>query len=186
MIALRNAFCRATAIFNERGIKYPARLMRGFERTSKGSSCTIGIVANRSLAKRFEHGHRTLCPAHKRCASEGTGGGAGPFLFAARQGLSVQRTQLAWKGSAHVRRTLLVLELARSLGLRGQLKNRSLLSLTEERQEYDLTIWKFQSIVVRGDLLLVDLSEDRRLVLHYFFAPSEQTSRLTGYFVRKG
>jgi hypothetical protein len=88
--------------------------------------------------------------------------------------------------SAHVRCTLLVLKLARRLWLRRQLKHRSLLSLAEERQEYDLTIWKFQSIVMRGDPLLVDLAKDRRRVLHHFIAPSEQTSRLTDYFIRKG
>jgi len=100
--------------------------------------------------------------------------------------VSVLRTQLAWKVSAHVRCTLLVFKLMRSLWLGWQLKHRSLLSLTEERQEYNLTIWKLQSIVVRGDLLFVDLSKDRRLVLHQFFAPSEQTGRLTGHFVGKG
>jgi hypothetical protein len=88
--------------------------------------------------------------------------------------------------SAHVCYTLLDLKLAKSIWSRRQLKHRSLLSLTEERQQDDLTIWKFQSIVVRGDLLRVDLAKDRRLVLHQFFAPSEKTGRLTGYFVAKG
>jgi hypothetical protein len=59
------------------------------------------------------------------------------------------------------------------LQLRRQLKHRSLLFLTEESQEYDLTIRKFQSIVMRGDPLLVDLAKDRRCMLHHFIAPSE-------------
>jgi hypothetical protein len=119
-------------------------------------------------------------------ASEGTGWGAGPFLFAAQvAGFHVAPTATG-NVSAHVRCALLVLKLARSLWLRRQLKDRSLLSLTEERQEYDPTIRKFQSIVMGGDSLLVHLSKDRRRVLHYFIAPSEQSGRLTGYFVRKG
>jgi hypothetical protein len=85
--------------------------------------------------------------------------------------------------SAYIRCALLVFKFARSLWLRGQLKHGSLLFLTEERQEYDLTIWKFQSIVMRRDSLLVHLSKDRGRVLHYFIAPSEQTGRFTGYFV---
>jgi len=60
---------------------------------------------------------------------------------------------------------------------------RSLLSLAEGRQQYDLTIRKFQNIVVRGDLLLIDFSKNRRLVLHDFLAPSKKVGRLTGYFV---
>jgi hypothetical protein len=116
-------------------------------------------------------------------SSKGTGRGAGPFLFAAQIAGFHVAPAATGNVSAHVRCALLVLKLARSLWLRRQLKDRSLLSLTEERQEYDLTIRKFQSIVMRSDSLLVHLSKDRRRVLHYFIAPSEQTGRLTGYFV---
>ena len=63
--------------------------------------------------------------------------------------------------SAHVGCALLLLKLARSLRLHRQLKHRSLLSLTKERQEYDLTIRKLQCIVMGGDSLLVDLALSR-------------------------
>jgi hypothetical protein len=45
------------------------------------------------------------------------------------------------------------------------LKNRSLLTLAQERQEHDLAVWKFQRIVMDGDLVLVYLPKDRRLIL---------------------
>jgi hypothetical protein len=72
--------------------KKPARLMRGFERhfdsainrTTKESNCAIGIGCSPSvLTAVTEH----ICTAHKRRASEGTGRGAGPFLFAAQAAL---------------------------------------------------------------------------------------------------
>jgi hypothetical protein len=44
------------------------------------------------------------------------------------------------------------------------LKNRSLLTLAQERQEYDLAVRKFQCTVMGGDLVFVDLPEDRCLM----------------------
>ena len=79
-------------------------------------------------------------------------------------GLSVA-PQLAESASAHVGCPLLLLTLVSSLWLRRQLKNRSLLTLAQERQEYDLAIRKFQCIVMGGDLVFVDLPKDRRLIL---------------------
>ena len=51
------------------------------------------------------------------------------------------------------------------LGLRRQLKNRSLLTLAQERQEHDLAVWKFQCVVMGGDFVFVDLPKDRCLTL---------------------
>jgi hypothetical protein len=36
-----------------------------------------------------------------------------------------------------------------------------------------------------GNSLLVNLSKDRRGVLHYFIAPRQETDRLTGNLARK-
>jgi hypothetical protein len=50
----------------------------------KESNCAIGIGRSPSvLTAVTEH----ICTAHKRRASEGTGRGAGPFLFAAQAAL---------------------------------------------------------------------------------------------------
>jgi hypothetical protein len=40
-----------------------------------------------------------------------------------------------------------------------------LLTLAQERQEYDLAIRKLQRIVMGGDLVFVDLPKDRSLIL---------------------
>jgi hypothetical protein len=58
-----------------------------------------------------------------------------------------------------------------SLWFRWQLKNRSLLTLTQRCQQHDLPIRKFQRIVVRDDLVFVDLPKDRCLVLDYTVVP---------------
>jgi hypothetical protein len=44
------------------------------------------------------------------------------------------------------------------------LKNCSLLILSQESQEHDLTVWKFKRIVMGRDLVFVDLTKDRRLM----------------------
>jgi hypothetical protein len=62
-----------------------------------------------------------------------------------------------------------------SLWFRRQLQNGRLLALKQSCQERDPAIRKFQRIVMRRNLLLVDLPEDRCLVLDYFIAPSYQT-----------
>jgi hypothetical protein len=66
------------------------------------------------------------------------------------------------------------------------LKNRSVLTLAQQRQEDDLAVWKFQRIVMGGDLFFVDLPKDCRLVIDYFIAPRQQTSRQAPNFVGKG
>jgi hypothetical protein len=64
-----------------------------------------------------------------------------------------------------------------SLWCRRQLQNGRLLALKQSCQERDPAIRKFQRIVMRRNLLLVDLPEDRCLVLDYFIAPSYQARR---------
>ena len=59
------------------------------------------------------------------------------------------------------------------LWLRRQLKNRRLLPLAQARQEYDLTVRKFERIVMRRYFFLVDLPKDRRLVTDYSFVPAQ-------------
>jgi hypothetical protein len=66
------------------------------------------------------------------------------------------------------------------------LKNRSVLTLAQQRQEDDLAVWKFQRIVMGGDLFFVDLPKDCRLVIDYFIPPRQQTSRQAPNFVGKG
>jgi hypothetical protein len=56
-------------------------------------------------------------------------------------------------------------DLNHSPWLRRQLKNRSLLTLAQERQKYDLAVRKFQCIVMGGDFVFVDLPKDRCLIL---------------------
>jgi len=66
------------------------------------------------------------------------------------------------------------------LWLRRQLKNRSLLALAQQRQQHDPPIRKFQRVVMRRQPLLVDLSENRCLVVNHLAAPGQQAGRLAG------
>jgi hypothetical protein len=65
-----------------------------------------------------------------------------------------------------------------SLGFRRQLKNRSLLTFSHTVQERDLTVWKFQRIMMSRDLFLVDLPKDRRPVPDHLISPTKDTNRL--------
>jgi hypothetical protein len=64
-----------------------------------------------------------------------------------------------------------------SLGFGRQLKNRRLLTLIKECQKHNPAIWKFQRIVMGGDLFFVDLPKDCSLVVDHFTPPAHQTSR---------
>jgi hypothetical protein len=64
-----------------------------------------------------------------------------------------------------------------SLWFCRQLQNGRLLALTQSCQERDPAIRKFQRIVMRRDLVLVDLPKDRRLMFDYFIAPAYQARR---------
>jgi hypothetical protein len=58
-----------------------------------------------------------------------------------------------------------------SLWFCRQLQNGRLLVLTQSRQKHDPAIRKFQRIVMRRDLVLVNLPKDRCLMLDHFIAP---------------
>jgi hypothetical protein len=58
-----------------------------------------------------------------------------------------------------------------SLWFCWQLQNGRLLALTQSCQERDPAIWKFQGIMMRRDLIFVDLPKDRCLMVDCFIAP---------------
>jgi hypothetical protein len=64
-----------------------------------------------------------------------------------------------------------------SLWFCWQLQNSRLLALTQCCQERDPAIGKFQRIVMRRDLVFVDLPKDRCLMLDYLIAPGYQACR---------
>src|SRR5215471_2006518 len=71
--------------------------------------------------------------------------------------------QIGWPRrdrSAHKCGPPLGFDLNRSPWLRWQLENGSFLTLFQTCQEYDLTVWKLQCIVMGGDLLFVNLPKD--------------------------
>src|SRR5215471_5396139 len=64
-----------------------------------------------------------------------------------------------------------------SLWFCRQLQNGRLLALTHGCQERDPAIRKFQRIVMRRDLVFIDLPKDRCLMVDYFIAPRYQARR---------
>jgi hypothetical protein len=64
-----------------------------------------------------------------------------------------------------------------SLWFRRQLQNRCLLAFTQACQQHDTAIRKFQRIVMRRNLVFVDLPKDRGLMRDYFIAPGYQARR---------
>src|ERR1700719_679937 len=69
--------------------------------------------------------------------------------------------------SADIYCPLLGRRLSGSLWLGRQLKNRSLLTLTEDCQQHDLAVRKFDRIVMGRYFLFVDLPKDRRRVVEH-------------------
>src|SRR6516162_11252869 len=59
-----------------------------------------------------------------------------------------------------------------SLWFCRQLQNRGLLALTQCCQQHDSAIRQFQRIVMRCDLVFIDLPKDRCLMVDNFIAPS--------------
>src|SRR5260370_32164809 len=96
-------------------------------------------------------------------------------------GITCWRDQSAYKCDP-----LLSFALNRSAWLRRQLKNCSLLAFSHTCQEHDLTVRKFQRIMVSGDLLFIDLPKDRRLVLDHLIPPTQHTDRLARNPASKG
>src|ERR1700730_17870233 len=66
---------------------------------------------------------------------------------------------------AHVGDALLGICLGRARWPRRQLKHRCFLTLAQQRQQYSAPVRKFERIVMRGQLVLVDLAKDGRLVV---------------------
>jgi hypothetical protein len=79
--------------------------------------------------------------------------------------------------SAYKSNALLGLSFNGGLWLRRQLQNRGLLASTQCRQEHDPAIRKFQRIVMRRNLVFVNLPKDCCLVVDYFIAPRYQARR---------
>jgi hypothetical protein len=88
-----------------------------------------------------------------------------------------QPTQVCPQASAHKGDALLGISLSRGRWLRRQLKHCCRLTLAQTRQQHGAPIRKFESIVMRGKLVLVDLSKDCRPVVDCLRLPPEQTSR---------
>src|SRR5271156_3412612 len=63
------------------------------------------------------------------------------------------------------------------LGLCRQLQHGCRLAFAEKCQQYGAPIRKFERVVMRGQLLLVDLTEDGSLMIDRFCFPTEQTGR---------
>jgi len=64
-----------------------------------------------------------------------------------------------------------------SLWFCRQLQNRRSLAPTQCCQQHDSAIRKFQCIVMRRNLIFVDLPKDRCLMLDYFIVPGYQACR---------
>src|SRR5262249_52271180 len=90
---------------------------------------------------------------------------------------SIDRVESFCEVSADVGYPSLGFSLTDSLGFCRQLQNGRLLALTQCCQERDPAIRKFQRIVMRHDLVFVDLPKDRCLMVDYFIAPNYQTRR---------
>ena len=85
--------------------------------------------------------------------------------------------------SAHVGDALL---LGRGRWLCRQLKHCCRLTLAQERQQHGPPIWKFERIVMRGRLVLVDLSKDCRPVADVLRLLPQQASRQARNFPGEG
>jgi hypothetical protein len=77
----------------------------------------------------------------------------------------------------YVSRALLGLRFNGSLWFRWQLQNRGLLTFAQAGQQHDLAIGKFQRIVMRRNLVFVDLPKDRCLVFDDAVVPRPQPNR---------
>ena len=87
--------------------------------------------------------------------------------------------QIGWPRrdrSAHKCGPPLGFDLNRSPWLRWQLENGSFLTLFQTCQEYNLTVWKLQCIVMGGDLLFVDLPKYRCLLFDCTLVPRPHSS----------
>jgi hypothetical protein len=72
---------------------------------------------------------------------------------------------------------LLSFRLDDTLWIGCQLKNPSLLTLIQERQQQDLAVWEFKRVVMDEALVFVDLAKDGGVVFCCSPTPSKQARR---------
>src|SRR5579864_5824842 len=70
--------------------------------------------------------------------------------------------------------------------LRRQLQHGRFLTFAQQRQQHDTPIGKFKRVVMGGQLILVDLTEDRGLVVDRLGLPPQKTGRQAGNFAGEG
>jgi hypothetical protein len=95
-------------------------------------------------------------------------------------------TQVCPQLSAHVGDALLDICLGRGHWLRRQLQHCCRLTLAQDRQQHGPPIRKFERIVMCGQLVLVDLSKDCRLVVDCLRLPPDSASRQARNFPGEG
>src|SRR5262245_20048070 len=88
--------------------------------------------------------------------------------------------------SADVRDPFLGLRLGCGSGLCRKLEHCCFLTFEHVSEEHDLSVWKFQRIVMCSRVVLVDLPEDGSRVINCSRFPAEQTTRPTTYLPGKG
>ena len=95
------------------------------------------------------------------------------FLSSAYKLIAMERAD----DSANKRHAFLRCGFDRGLRFRRQLQHCCLLSLTQDRQQHDLAVRKFECVVMRRDFSFVDLPKDRRLMVDNPIAPRKQAVR---------
>jgi hypothetical protein len=85
-----------------------------------------------------------------------------------------------------VRDPFLGLRLGYGSGLCRKLEHRCFLTFNQVSQGHDLAVWKFQRIMMRMRIVLVDSPEDGRRVIDCTRFPAEHAVRPTTYFPGKG
>ena len=95
-------------------------------------------------------------------------------------------TQVCPQPLAHVGDALLGIRLGRGSWPRRQLKHGCRLTLAQACQQHGAPVRKFERIVMCGQLVLVDLSKDCRLVVDCLRLPPEWASRQAGNLPGEG
>jgi hypothetical protein len=101
------------------------------------------------------------------------------------QGVAANRVTLK-NGSADEIDALLLPRLVCARGLCGQLQYRRILTFTQQGQQHDTPVGKFEGVVMGSHLVLVDLSENGRPVVDCLCLPAEQAGGQACYVVLKG
>ena len=102
----------------------------------------------------------------------------GVSLASEKVGRPIRRRKHLWSVlSAYVVDAPLGIFLGRGYRPRRQLKHRCRLTLAQQRQQHGPPVRKFERIVMRGQLILVDLSKNGRPVVDRLRPPAEQAGR---------